>query len=147
MRQGNGYVAIEDSAAPIYDREQQVIGAVMVFRDVSERYRDEFGQRLLRTLHNQLATTIDLAQVLETSTAVPTPSFSVACGLYLLLDAAEELHHRRDRLVDAGADHRDGLAVVEGFHRLAVRPFVPNDVGVQEIGMGQVDQVFQADWR
>lgn len=90
MRQGNGYVAIEDSAAPIYDREQQVIGAVMVFRDVSERYRDEFGQRLLRTLHNRLATTIDLAQVLETSTAVPTPSFSAACGLYLLLDADEE---------------------------------------------------------
>ncbi len=61
MRHGNGYVAIEDSAAPIYDREQQVIGAVMVFRDVTERYRDEFGQRLLRTLHNQLAATIDLS--------------------------------------------------------------------------------------
>ncbi len=90
MRQGNGYVAIEDSAAPIYDREQQVIGVVMVFRDVTERYRDEFGQRLLRTLHNQLASTIDLSQVLATSAAVPTPSFSTACGLYLVLDPDDE---------------------------------------------------------
>ncbi len=90
MRQGNDYVAIEDSAAPIYDREQQVIGAVMVFRDVTERYRDEFGQRLLRTLHNKLASTIDLSQVLATSAAVPTPSFSTACGLYLVLDPDDE---------------------------------------------------------
>jgi diguanylate cyclase (GGDEF)-like protein/PAS domain S-box-containing protein len=35
IRRDGGEVAIEDSAAPIHDRRGQVIGAVMVFRDVS----------------------------------------------------------------------------------------------------------------
>ena len=35
IRRGGGEVAIEDSAAPIHDRRGQIIGAVMVFRDVS----------------------------------------------------------------------------------------------------------------
>src|SRR6185312_9914043 len=38
-------IAIEDSAAPIRDRQGNVAGAVMVFRDVTERRR---GERALR---------------------------------------------------------------------------------------------------
>jgi hypothetical protein len=44
-----------------------------------------------------------------------------------------------------GTDHRDCFGVVEGLDRLAFRFLVARDVGVQEIGMGQVDQVFEAD--
>jgi len=47
QRDGQPSFQIEDSAAPIRDREQQVIGAVLVFHDVSEK------RALLRSLSHQ----------------------------------------------------------------------------------------------
>src|SRR3546814_4164509 len=57
--------------------------------------------------------------------------------------AAEKFHDRRYGLTHAGAYHGNGFAVVEGFDGLAFRPFVTNDVGVQEVRMRQVDEVLK----
>src|SRR3546814_11770141 len=60
---------------------------------------------------------------------------------------SSDLHDRRYGLTHAGAYHGNGFAVVEGFDGLAFRPFVTNDVGVQEVRMRQVDEVLQTDRR
>src|SRR3546814_15320359 len=60
---------------------------------------------------------------------------------------SSDLHDRRYGLTHAGAYHGNGFAVVEGFDGLAFRPFVTNDVGVQEVRMRQVDEVLKTDRR
>ena len=49
-------IPIEDSAAPIFDAAEQVIGAVLVFHDVTERRRAE---EELRTTYSRLQTFFD----------------------------------------------------------------------------------------
>ena len=64
-RSNGSETAIEDSAAPVYDDNQRMIGAVMVFHDVSERYallrRLRAKQALFRQIFEQAA--VGLAQV------------------------------------------------------------------------------------
>jgi PAS domain S-box-containing protein len=74
-------VAIEDSAAPIRDRNGNVCGAVMVFHDVTKRRRaeqalrdidrrkDEFLATLAHELRNPLAPIRQAARILRTETA------------------------------------------------------------------------------
>ncbi|MBI5847730.1 MAG: PAS domain S-box protein [Nitrospirae bacterium] len=47
IRKDNSEIIIEDSAAPIRDRSSQVMGVVLVFRDMTERKRTE--EELLKT--------------------------------------------------------------------------------------------------
>jgi PAS domain S-box-containing protein len=74
-------VAIEDSAAPIRDRNGNVCGAVMVFHDVTKRRRaeqalrdtdrrkDEFLATLAHELRNPLAPIRQAARILRAETA------------------------------------------------------------------------------
>lgn len=56
VRRDGQEVAIEDSAAPILDREDRIIGAILVFHDVSERRR---AQAALQDSETQLRTLIN----------------------------------------------------------------------------------------
>ena len=49
VRRDGSEIPIEDSVAPIHDREGEPIGAVMVFRDVSADPRDGAGDRACGT--------------------------------------------------------------------------------------------------
>lgn len=69
-RRGGTPVPIEDSSAPIRNHDGEVVGAVLVFRDVTERVqaqrrRDEFLAMLAHELRNPLAPVLTCAEVLE----------------------------------------------------------------------------------
>jgi PAS domain S-box-containing protein len=58
LRKGGGEVPIDDSGAPILDAQGRILGAVLVFRDISERRRAEKAlqksQRKLSTILEQI---------------------------------------------------------------------------------------------
>src|SRR3546814_9656551 len=83
-------------------------------------------------------------RISDWSSDVCSSDLNVLCWLAY---AAEKFHDRRYGLTHAGAYHGNGFAVVEGFDGLAFRPFVTNDVGVQEVRMRQVDEVLKTDRR
>lgn len=62
-REGRQIFHIEDSAAPIRDRDQQVIGAVLVFHNVSEKW--ELLRRLSHQAHHDTLTDLPNRQLLK----------------------------------------------------------------------------------
>jgi PAS domain S-box-containing protein len=97
--------AIDDSAAPIKDEQGRIIGAVLVFRDVTERRReeealkesdqrkDEFLAMLAHELRNPLAPIRNGVQILR-ALAPPVPE------LQLAIDMIDRQAHQMTRLVD-----------------------------------------------
>src|SRR3546814_13933696 len=67
-------------------------------------------------------------------------------SLRRLFNAAEELHDGRHGFAGAHPHHRYGFAVVECLDGFAFRLLVTHDIRVEEVGMGEIDQIFQADW-
>src|SRR3546814_10180942 len=68
-------------------------------------------------------------------------------SLCRLFDAAEELHDGRHGFAGARPHHRYGFAVVECLDGFAFRLLVTHDIRVEEVGMGEIDQIFQAEDR
>ena len=58
--------------------------------------------------------------------------------------AAKYFHDRGNRFVHTGPHHRDRFTIVEHLDRFLVHLFIAHDIGMEEIGMGEVDQVFEA---
>lgn len=70
QRRGGPPVPIEESSAPIRSHDGAIVGAVLIFRDVTEhvvaqRRRDEFLAMLAHELRNPLAPVLTCAEVLE----------------------------------------------------------------------------------
>lgn len=100
---------IADSCAPIRDRDNKVIGAVLVFRDVTEEYavqhmlktknleleiakssaekanlaKSEFLSSMSHELRSPLNAILGFAQLIESDTPPPTPSQKESIGLIL----------------------------------------------------------------
>ena len=99
IARGGAECDIADSCAPIRDRDHQVIGAVLVFRDVTQEYaakhalelsnvelarakivadkanlaKSDFLSRMSHELRTPLNAILGFAQLLETATPAPTP--------------------------------------------------------------------------
>ncbi|HEV7508107.1 MAG TPA: ATP-binding protein [Thermoanaerobaculia bacterium] len=97
--------AIDDSAAPIKDEQGTIIGVVLVFRDVSERrkneaalkesdrHKDEFLAMLAHELRNPLAPIRNGVQIFR-ALAPPVPE------LQLAIEMIDRQLHQLTRLVD-----------------------------------------------
>ena len=83
--------AIDDSAAPIRDDLGNVVGVVLIFRDITERRRDE--ERLRQSIETTrfladasatLAELTDFASTLQRVASLAVPSFADWCAVDLL---------------------------------------------------------------
>ncbi|MBI1918938.1 MAG: response regulator [Planctomycetes bacterium] len=72
---------IDDSAAPVRDEQGNVLGAVLVFRDVSVRRRDEHVAEFLAGASLALASLVDYQRTLEKVARLAVPFFADWCAV------------------------------------------------------------------
>jgi PAS domain S-box-containing protein len=75
-------VPIDDSAAPIRDRQGHLRGVVLVFRDITERRRLEEAQDLLAEAGALLSASLDYQETLAAVTRLTVPRFADWCTIY-----------------------------------------------------------------
>jgi PAS domain S-box-containing protein len=123
-------INIDDSAAPILDKNKQMIGIVLVFRDVSERYTSE--QALMRA--EKLASAGRLAAAIAHEVNNPLEGL---VNLVYLARGEEDLGKIRSRLLDADRELQRIAHITRqslGFYRetSAASLFRP-DVVIREV--------------
>jgi signal transduction histidine kinase len=87
ISRGGAEIPIDDSGAPIRDKAGQVIGVVLVFRDIRERKRAEDAQQLLVDASAALMTAgLEVETRLATTTRLIVPRYADLCVVFLLED-------------------------------------------------------------
>jgi len=67
---------IDDSAAPIRDADGKIIGSVLVFRDITERKRNEQATRFLADASAALSVLVDFDSTLQKVASLAVPHFA-----------------------------------------------------------------------
>ncbi|HKB37562.1 MAG TPA: GAF domain-containing protein [Gemmataceae bacterium] len=75
------HLPIDDSAAPIRDGQGTLLGAVLVFRDVSARRRAEQASQFLARASTALASLVDYQSTLEKVARLAVPFFADWCAI------------------------------------------------------------------
>ena len=130
LRRDQNEINIDDSAAPILDKDKHMIGIVLVFRDVSERYAAE--RALMRA--EKLASAGRLAAAIAHEVNNPLEGL---VNLVYLARGEEDLEKVRSRLLDADRELQRIAHITRqslGFYRetAAASLFRP-DVVIREV--------------
>jgi PAS domain S-box-containing protein len=92
--------AIDDSAAPIRSESGELIGSVLVFRDVSARRAEERRRAFIARASAELATSLDIRRTLSALARLAVPAVGDWCAIDLIEDG--ELRHLAVEHVDPG---------------------------------------------
>ncbi len=116
VRRDGSEVAIDDSAAPVHDAKGELCGAVLVFRDVTERRRTELNLEMLVESGTVLAETRDVRAITQGIGAAVKRHFADFC-IFDLLTPSGEL----ERII---GEHRDPAkqSVADGLCRFIPKP-------------------------
>lgn len=76
--------AIDDSGAPIFNRKNELVGIVLVFRDVTEKRREEDRRRFLVEASSLLASTLDYAPTLTSIAQLSVQRIADWCAVDIL---------------------------------------------------------------
>jgi PAS domain S-box-containing protein len=90
--------AIDDSAAPIRSESGQLIGSVLVFRDVSTRRAEERRRTFVARASAELASSLDVRRTLSGLARLAVPAVGDWCAIDLVEDG--ELRHLAVEHVD-----------------------------------------------
>lgn len=90
IRKGGGDIPIDDSGAPILSREGQMLGAVLVFRDISE---DRRAEAALRQSKQELAVELDAAKHLQHVSTQLIQTANIDALYDKILDTAVTIMH------------------------------------------------------
>ena len=121
VRRDGVQMPVEDCVTPIRDEQGAVAGAVMVFRDVAAKRREEHRRAFLARVTAELSSSLDLAVTLSTVAKLAVPAIADVCAVDLVEDGVvrslatshvdpdkaplvEELVRRRT-LLDPNAPH------------------------------------------
>jgi PAS domain S-box-containing protein len=78
------WIAIDDSAAPIFDTEGPLAGVVLVFRDVTIEKREQVRREFLASAGSALASSLDYRTTLAMVAQLAVPQLADWCGVSLL---------------------------------------------------------------
>jgi PAS domain S-box-containing protein len=83
-RRDGSEVPIDDSAAPIRDRDGNLFGVVLVFRDVTNEKREAIRREFLSRAGEALTTTLDYRDSLTTVAALAVPRLADWCSVDII---------------------------------------------------------------
>jgi PAS domain S-box-containing protein len=83
-QKGGNEISIDDSGAPIHDRDGALTGVVVIFRDITARRRSERNLELLSDSGRALAQPLDFQATLQNIAALCIQSFSDFCYFDLI---------------------------------------------------------------
>lgn len=78
---------IDDSAAPIFDTTDVIIGVVVVFRDVTEKREEEVRERFLTSVNKKLLSSMDYHETLKSVARLAVPHIADWCAIDVLDEA------------------------------------------------------------
>ena len=84
IRRDGSEIAIDDSAAPIVDREGKLTGVILVFRDVTEKRELERRRAFLASATRELSSSLDYKVTLGTVASLAVPSIADWCAVDIL---------------------------------------------------------------
>lgn len=108
---------IDDSAAPIKDEDGNLVGVVLVFRDVTKRRRAEQTTRFLADASATLASVVDYTSTLQKLARLAVPFFADWCAIDMLQPDGSLLH-----LAAAHADPAKAQLAQELYRRFPPDP-------------------------
>jgi PAS domain S-box-containing protein len=82
VRRDGSTLAIDDSAAPIRNAQGEVVGRVVVFRDVTEERQDEARRWFIAEASALLTSTLDFEKMLTTIAELAVPRIADWCMVY-----------------------------------------------------------------
>ncbi len=74
-------IAIDDSGAPIFNGENELVGVVLVFRDVTEKRREDDRRRFLVEASTLLASSLDYVPTLTSIARLSVPIIADWCAV------------------------------------------------------------------
>ncbi len=74
-------LAIDDSGAPIFNPKRELVGVVLVFRNVTEKRREEDRRRFIMEASTVLASSLDYSTTLATVAKLSVPSIADWCAV------------------------------------------------------------------
>ncbi len=83
VKKGGGEVAIDDSGAPIRNAKGDLVGVVLVFRDVTEKRREEERRLFIAEASHVLASSLDFSTTLATVARLAVPHVADWCAVYV----------------------------------------------------------------
>ncbi len=123
VRRDGRALPVDDSAAPIRDAGGEILGAVLVFRDVSARRREELRQAFMVEATRVLASSLDDEQTLRVVAQLAVPRVADWCAVDVL-DAGGGIR----RVAVAHSDPRKVALAHEIHHRYPPDPDGPHGV-------------------
>ncbi len=147
LRRDGSEVAIDDSGAPIFEPDQagqeQLVGIVLIFRDITERRRAERNLELLAASGAALSSSLDVSSTLQRIAELSIQTFSDFC-YFDLLDADGNLQRTTRK-------HRDPRhqALLERASRAQPLPRDKQHPVMQAIGDNEprLVRVVTDEWR
>ena len=86
LRRDGTSVAIDDSAAPIRDAQGEVVGQVVVLRDVTEERQEEARRWFIAEVSSLLTSTLDFDKTLSAIAEFAVPRIADWCAIHALTD-------------------------------------------------------------
>ncbi len=81
IRKDGSEIAIDDSAAPIRNSKGDVVGVVLVFRDVEEKRREEERRRYVHDAVARLSSSLNYEETLQAVAQLAVPHIADWCGV------------------------------------------------------------------
>jgi len=86
VRRDGSSIVVDDSAAPIRDAHGEVVGQVVVFRDVTEERQDEARRGFIAEASALLTSTLDFEKTLTTIAELAVPRIADWCAIHAVTE-------------------------------------------------------------
>lgn len=126
IRRDGAEMAIDDSVAPIYNNRKELAGVVLVFRDVTQKRREDARRQFITEAVTLLASSLDYVPTLDAVAKLSVPAVADWCAVDIV-EANGEIVRLAASHVDSGKEQKIG-EMVSRYPRNPRSPYAVHEV-------------------